>query len=164
MAKPQLEDLYRRAAGLVLRRCLRWLGDWAEADDMVQEVFLRAYRYNSQDKPGSELGWLYRIADRVCIDSLRRRKRWSDQTGPLASMLVTSLGGRNIDSSSGLLKRVLQRCPPNAIEVGFLAYMDALSQDDIAAHLNISRRTVNNRLEVFRNTLFKELGALEVNE
>jgi RNA polymerase sigma-70 factor (ECF subfamily) len=56
--------------------CYRMLGSFAEAEDMVQETFLRAWRRRSTFD-GSSLfrAWLYRIATNACLDALRRRSR-----------------------------------------------------------------------------------------
>ncbi len=51
--------------------------DPAEAEDLTQETFLRAYRHrDSLRDPKSVRGWLYRIATRVCLDRLRQRVRY----------------------------------------------------------------------------------------
>lgn len=56
--------------------CYRMLANFDEADDAVQETFLRAWR-NRQSFDGGTLvrAWLYRIATNVCIDMLRRSSR-----------------------------------------------------------------------------------------
>ena len=61
----------------MFRLAYRMTGNEHDAEDVVQETFLRAYsklgRYDSRAQFSS---WLYRIATNYAIDLLRRRKRW----------------------------------------------------------------------------------------
>ena len=56
--------------------CYRMLGSFDEAEDLVQETFLRAWRGRAGFAAGPGLRpWLYRIATNACLDALRRRSR-----------------------------------------------------------------------------------------
>lgn len=59
----------------VYRQAHWMLGDPHAADDICQETFLRAYRKLSSFRDGSLRAWLLTIANRLCLDELRRRKR-----------------------------------------------------------------------------------------
>nr|WP_239675046.1 sigma-70 family RNA polymerase sigma factor [Natronosporangium hydrolyticum] len=67
--------------------CYRMLGSFDEAEDLVQEVFLRAWRGRDGFAGRSSLRtWLYRIATNACLDALdgRKRRLLPDQAGPPA--------------------------------------------------------------------------------
>jgi RNA polymerase sigma-70 factor (ECF subfamily) len=59
----------------VYRQSYWMLGDPQAADDICQETFLRAFQKLRSFRDGSFRGWLLRIAQRLCLDELRRRKR-----------------------------------------------------------------------------------------
>lgn len=70
------ETLVRRYQGWVFTLALRMLGDRAEAEDMAQEIFLKAYRGLRGFKGASRFStWLYAIASHHCLNQLEARRR-----------------------------------------------------------------------------------------
>ena len=70
------DDLVRRYRRELHVYCYRMLGSFDEAEDHVQEVFLRAWRSRDRFQGGSSpRTWLYRIATNACLDTLRRDAR-----------------------------------------------------------------------------------------
>jgi RNA polymerase sigma-70 factor (ECF subfamily) len=68
--------LVRRYQGWVFTLAMRMLGDRAEAEDMAQEIFLKAYRGLSRFKGASRFStWLYAIASHHCLNRLQYRRR-----------------------------------------------------------------------------------------
>ena len=69
------ETLYRQHATRLYNLAGRLLGSSQEADDMLQEIFLLAYRKLGSFRGDSSLGtWLYRLAMNHCLDVLRNRQ------------------------------------------------------------------------------------------
>ncbi|MGI5242645.1 RNA polymerase subunit sigma-70 [Dactylosporangium sp. CA-139066] len=68
LTEPHRRELYHH--------CYRMLGSAAEAEDLVQETYLRAWRaYAAFEGRSSVRTWLYRIATRACLDALDGRGR-----------------------------------------------------------------------------------------
>lgn len=82
----------RQAAELLVARhlrrihafCRRMLRDGGDAEDVAQEVFLRAWKAAPRWREGEAKfeTWLYRVAANLCVDQLRRRRRYSGDEPP----------------------------------------------------------------------------------
>ncbi len=72
----EFTGLASRFRGELLAHCYRMLGSADEAEDLVQETFLRAWRsYDAFEGRSSVRTWLYRIATNVCLTAIERRGR-----------------------------------------------------------------------------------------
>lgn len=79
------EELYAAHAGKLYSVALRMLGNAADAEDLLQEIFLSAHRKLESFRGESALGtWLYRLAANQCLDYLRSRAaRTNERTDAL---------------------------------------------------------------------------------
>ncbi|HEY8323928.1 MAG: RNA polymerase sigma factor [Ktedonobacterales bacterium] len=72
----QLAAMYREFSGQIHTYAYHLLGSPEDADDITQEVFIRAYARLTQLREQTSMrSWLYRIATNLCMDQLRRRSR-----------------------------------------------------------------------------------------
>jgi RNA polymerase sigma-70 factor (ECF subfamily) len=73
-----LEDLLRAHRRELLVHCYRMLGSWTDAEDVLQEVAVRAWRgLDRFEGRSSARSWLYRIATNACLSALKSRSRRS---------------------------------------------------------------------------------------
>jgi RNA polymerase sigma-70 factor (ECF subfamily) len=79
------EELYRRHSVRLYNLAYRMCGNTADAEDLLQEIFLLVHRKLPTFKGGSALGtWLYRLAMNHCLDYLRSRAhRMGERSEPL---------------------------------------------------------------------------------
>src|SRR5215208_2594381 len=109
--------------------CYRMLGSFDEAEDLVQETFLRAWRHRESFEGGSGLrAWLYRIATNTCLDAIRRKGRRVEEVSSFAEIpwlqpypdrLLDEVAPRADEPDAVVVAR-------ETIELGFLALIQLL--------------------------------------
>jgi len=75
LAAEDLEEAASGPGGELHVQCYRMLASYDEAEDAVQETFLRAWRSRGTFEGEHLRGWLYRIATNVCLDAVRAKSR-----------------------------------------------------------------------------------------
>ena len=159
------DGIVRRCERQVLGTAFRILGNWADAEDVAQVVFLRLA---SDHGPVTNAGsYLYRAAINGALDLLRRRKAAS--TEPLegaAGIASTGQGSapeREVSSRElgEFLRVAVAELAPRAAEMFTLRYLEELGNREIAALMGTSQAVVAVTLHNARSRLKKRLKELE---
>lgn len=141
------ESIYRRYTPRVESLCLRMLGDSQEAQDAVQETFLRVYqalpRFNGRYQLGA---WINRIGTNVCLDTLRARSRVRYEVAPNDVLEeVVEAEAHDVPEQSVLrrdvaarLKKTLAGLPPLQRKAIVLRDFEGRTYSEIATALEIT--------------------------
>ena len=162
MTKDELADAYRRFGPLVAQRCRAIVRDDALAEDALQNVFMRLWRYEASFAAAeSKLGWLYRVADRCCFDLLARRRTRHETS--LAELPERHGNGASVEDRE-LVMRFLSRFDARTQQVAVLHYLEGLPQEEIARATGWSRQTVWKKLTLLRDSAARLRADLEQGE
>ncbi|MCA9516776.1 MAG: RNA polymerase sigma factor [Myxococcales bacterium] len=145
-----IADLYRAYGPELRRRAYAVLRDPVAAEDAVQDVFIKAMRHGDALRDAaSPRTWLYRVATNHCLnlkrDSMRRRRLLDAKVAPA----MDQVAGPSLDARL-TAERLLDRAPAEVADVARCFYYGEMTQDETAAELAVSRRTVGYRLQAFR--------------
>jgi RNA polymerase sigma-70 factor (ECF subfamily) len=143
-----LARLYARYSRSVRRRAASMLSDGDAAKDVTQEVFLRALGARAEFTAArSALTWLNRIATNLCLNRLRDSRRRRNILEQVTSFEESSTGP--VGEVALTLETLLTKVPADLREIAVYYYVDQRSQEEIAAMLDLPRRTVGHRLGQF---------------
>ena len=142
-----IEALYLRYGESVLHRCRRLLRDETRAWDAMHRTFVRAIQKRSSFRGESDpMGWLYRIATRICLDELRQRK-WVGRMPALEPDDGGSFEQRVTEHRA--VANILARFSRGVQEIVVMRYFDELEIREISSRTGLSERTVARRLRDF---------------
>ena len=135
------EALVRRHASAVLAVCLAQTRNLHDAEDVMQEVFMKAFaKFDAlRDKTGAR-AWLLQIARRTCVDYHRRRV----PRGTIPDDVPERTSPDNADVER--LRAAIARLPERYRESITLYYLDGRSCAGVAENLGISESAVRRRL------------------
>lgn len=172
--RKSFDSLVHRCHRQAYNVAYRLTGNHADADDLTQETFLRAYRFfdkYNRDMPFEN--WLYRIMSRVFIDELRKKPRYKTQSldQPLS---FSAQGDRDVlleipdydaNPECALLSNELDEHLQSALNslsddfklTVILADIEGLSYEEIAETMCCSLGTVRSRLHRGRRMLRSKL-------
>jgi RNA polymerase sigma-70 factor, ECF subfamily len=158
------ETIYRTHSGRLYSVAYRMLGNAADAEDMLQEIFLAAYRKLDSFRGESALGtWLYRLATNLCLDYLRSRAAKSGQlTDALDDEpLLADAGSRRLADQTVTkmdLERALAQLPEGCRSAFVLHDVEGLEHKEVADILGIAEGTSKSQVHKARLRLRGMLG------
>ena len=164
--KPEAQrQLYERYKSQMYRLCLRYAGNSAEAEDMLQEGFIRVFMYLPQFRGDGALGgWIRQVVLRTALQQLRKRIKQgtlvSEEQIPDTSVPPTF---PEEDWTARHIVQLLQQLPEGYRTVFNLFVMEELSHKEIAEILGISESTSKTQLFKAKAYLRQRLEKTSVN-
>src|SRR5262245_55662451 len=144
--------LYNKYAQIIFNLCVRILNDVAEAEDVLQEIFLQIWREAAKFDPSraSVKTWLFTIARSRSLDRYRSRKNIQKRLDPSAGENLQLLAGNeDLQQRTFLQKYVegaLGQLPEEQRRVLELSYYEGLTQEEISERLKEPLGTIKSRI------------------
>lgn len=153
--------IVRYTSPRLLRLAARILGDLYEAEDVLQDSYLRAFDalHLGQFEERAELAtWLYRIVANAAMDALRARRRRPTLAFAAASLSTGDATRMEACAALKQLDQWLHGLPPNQRTALILKEIEGLSTAEIATTLSVSLGAAEQLLVRARSTLRRQRG------
>jgi RNA polymerase sigma-70 factor (ECF subfamily) len=171
-APAAITDLYDRYAPILLPLARRILGTTADAEEILQEVFLHVWNQSGRYDPArsSVSTWLVLLTRSRAIDRLRNRKvverthEAAHAADPVENASPEGPEAVFIHERRERVKHELENLPPEQRQVLEMAFYQGLSQSEISARAGLPLGTVKTRtllaMKKLRNALRSEIRQL----
>jgi len=147
-------DLVHRHLKRVFAICLSLLGEQADAEDAVQEIFLKGYEKLDSLRDREKFGpWIGQIARNRCRDILRARGRHRQQTLPKILPQMVCDQAEQAPEDFGDLRDALARLPEEHRQPLLLYYFDGRDTRSVARELGLTQGGACARLHRARRQL-----------
>jgi RNA polymerase sigma-70 factor (ECF subfamily) len=164
-----LEVLYDRYSRVVYSFALRIVGDPQLAEELLQEVFFRAWQQGAAFRAarGTFITWLLSITHNMAIDEVRKRRRRpqrADNEEPETALAGVQDEGQDVEEEVWLsslrttIAEALEFLPPAQREAIEMAYFQGLTQREIAERLGEPLGTIKTRMRLGIQKLREQLG------
>jgi RNA polymerase sigma-70 factor, ECF subfamily len=145
-------ELYARYSSRIFTLAARMSGSQQTGEDLLQEIFLQAYRKIGSFKGDAAVGtWLYRLALNHCLDFVRSRQAKMDKATDALEVDgqgAVAAAPRESPLERIDLERALQQLPAGCREVFVLHDVEGYEHKEIAAMLGIAEGT--SKSQVFK--------------
>lgn len=149
----EFTQIYNRHVDTVYRVCYSFMKSTADAEDMVQETFLRLLSAEKQfENERHERAWLIVTASNLCKDALKKWWRRSESIDDHGSLAQAESQQR------GEIMEAILALQPDYKTAVYMYYYEGYTTAEIAGHLNCPEATVRSRLSRARKQLRTLLG------
>jgi RNA polymerase sigma-70 factor (ECF subfamily) len=161
----QIDELYPR----LHRSMTAYLaGSEIEAEDILQETFLKAYKNLDHFEGNSNMyTWLYSIARNKCIDEFRKRKYESNRSSiPVEEFELESdeFKAKDQKEDVDLLKEAISKLPEMLRSIVVMKSIDGLTYPEISEVTGVNEQTLKNRMFRARKQLAVTLKQMGVDQ
>ena len=164
--KMKLEAAVERYGGALFRYCAGIMCDWHEAQDAVQETFIKAYAQQvTYREDGNFGGWLYKIAYNTCVSMLRKKRFSPVSAASLARADDAAVQNGKVNGTyddpamarflSGELLQALQILSPQERALMLARAVDDMDFRQMAEIFGASEATLRKRYERARRKMQK---------
>jgi RNA polymerase sigma-70 factor (ECF subfamily) len=130
----------------ILRTAYRIVGNWADAEDVAQEVFVRLHRHGLGFPNEAALGgWLYRVTVNLCLDH-GRSSRPSHELPELHCQAASAESAAIREQQKQRLMAALALLPPKERAAVVLREIEGLSTAEVAGILGSAEGTVRSQI------------------
>jgi RNA polymerase sigma-70 factor, ECF subfamily len=173
MDRHKNEEEFKRSIGELYPRLHRAMtaylaGSSVEADDLLQETFLKAYRNLDSFKGNSGYyTWLYSIARNLAIDEFRKRKYDKLRSNTPVDEFELPAGpepGENSREEVLLLRKAVAQLPELLRSIVVMKTIDGMSYPEISEVTGVNEQTLKNRMFRARKELAESLKKMGVTE
>jgi RNA polymerase sigma-70 factor (ECF subfamily) len=147
------EEVYRQHSTRLYNLAFRMVGNAADAEDLLQDIFLTAYRKLDSFRGAAALGtWLYRLGMNVCLDRLRSKAARQDQaTDTLDERLGKTTQSNTLGSVSRIdLERAIESLPEGSRAAFLLHDVEGFDHHEVGQILGVAEGTSKSQVHKAR--------------
>lgn len=152
--------LYRQYAKAMFNICIRMAGNRRDAEDILQEAFIKAFGRLQQLKDVALFGgWLKKIVINECIGYSKRSFYWDDWNDAGNELADENTGSWWSSVSMQMLHNSIKKLPGGCRQIFVLYAMEEYSHREIAAELGISESTSKSQYHRAKQLLKEKISA-----
>lgn len=164
---PSFEEIFEAHKDRVLSLCYRYLQQKQEAEDAVQDIFVKIYFKRKDFRAEAQLStWIYRISINHCLDILKSNKR-KHRLRQIVALLPfteahlvdkTAYIGIEAKEAQNNIIYCLQHLPQKQMTVLVLNKLEGLALDKVAQIMGLSYKATESLLQRAKQNLQKQLA------